>query len=53
MSWVEKPTILSYISKEQNYIFIDESGDIKDLKTIIKKVFVVEKDMTMEIEMIF
>lgn len=38
MSWVEKPTILSYISKEQNYIFIDESGDIKDLKTIIKKV---------------
>lgn len=38
MAWTDKPTILTYINKENNYVFIDESGDIKDLKSVIKKV---------------
>ncbi|MGI6714372.1 MAG: DUF3800 domain-containing protein [Bacilli bacterium] len=38
MAWYEKPTILAKINKNQNYAFLDESGDIKDLKTVIKKI---------------
>lgn len=37
MAWYEQPTILGAIDKNSDYVFIDESGDIKDLKSIIKK----------------
>lgn len=37
MAWYEKPTILANINKKKNYVFLDESGDIKDLSTVIKK----------------
>lgn len=38
MAWYEQPTILSSIDQKSDYVFIDESGDIKDLKSIIKKI---------------
>lgn len=38
MSWYEKTTLLCKINKNQNYCFFDESGDIKDLSSIIKKI---------------
>ncbi len=38
MAWYDKPTLLANINKERNYVFIDESGDIKDFSTVIKKI---------------
>lgn len=38
MAWYDKPTILSSINKERDYVFIDESGDIKDFSKIINKI---------------
>lgn len=38
MAWYEKPTILANINKDRNYVFIDESGDIKDFSNVIKKI---------------
>ncbi len=37
MPWYNKPTLLSYINKKTDYVFIDESGSINNFKTIIKK----------------
>lgn len=37
MSWKEKPTLLSKIVYDQNYVFMDESGCLTDLKSINKK----------------
>lgn len=38
MAWYEKPTVLSNINKDKNYVFLDESGDIKDFSKVISKI---------------
>ena len=37
MAWFDKPTLIRNIKKDTYYVFGDESGDIKGLKSTIKK----------------
>lgn len=57
MSWMDKPTIIKKIEKDCFYVFADESGDIKGMKSAIKKYVggdtVRERDSTFVLTSVF
>lgn len=57
MAWYEKPTLIRSINKETYYVFGDESGDIKGLKSTIKKYvageMIKERDATFTFTSVF
>lgn len=57
MAWYDKPTLIRNINKDMHYVFGDESGDIKGLKSTIKKYVagetIKERDATFTFTSIF